>query len=185
MSVSKKIVGIFVGHGISTDGSKDCGCTYKGYTESELMKPITGACVQYLKGSGVKVITDWPSNRINMVKQVAKSNSKGVDCHVAFHCDYSKAPSGTLPLYTSAKGRKLATLMNKYVMKEVGIKTLGVKKRTDLYEINQTNAPAVIFECGSIKKDLKTMRKKADAYGKGAARGICEYLGVKFTGEKK
>jgi hypothetical protein len=28
------------------------------------------------------------------------------------------------------------------------------------------------------------MRKMADEYGKGAARGICEYLGVKFTGKK-
>jgi N-acetylmuramoyl-L-alanine amidase len=182
--MSKKTVGVFIGHGNSTDGSWDCGCTYRGYTEAELMKPITGACVAYLKGSGVKVVTDYPANAINMVKQVQKSNDKDLKCHVAFHCDWSKAPSGTLPLYTSKKGRELAVLMNKYVMKYVGIKTLGVKKRTDLYELNTTDAPAVIFECGSIKKDLKTMRKKADAYGKGAARGICEYLGVKFTGKK-
>jgi N-acetylmuramoyl-L-alanine amidase len=182
--MSKKVVGLYIGHGDSTDGSKDSGCTYKGYTEAELMKPITGACVAYLKGSGVKVITDYPGNKINMVKQVAKSNAKGVDIHVAFHCDYDKSPSGTLPLYTSVNGKKLATLMNKYVMKYVGIKTRGVGKRTDLYELNATNMPAVIFECGSIKKDLKKMQKKADAYGKGAAQGICKYLGIPFTGKK-
>ena len=182
--MSKKVVAVFIGHGNSTNGAWDSGCTYKGYTEAGLMKPITGACVAYLRGSGVKVVTDYPGNKINMIEQVSKSNKKDVACHVAFHCDWSKAPSGTLPLYTSAKGRKLATLMNKYVMKYVGIKTLGVAKRTDLYELNQTDAPAVIFECGSIKKDLKKMRKKYDAYGKGAAKGICKYLGVKFTGKK-
>ena len=182
--MSKKTVGVFIGHGKSVDGSWDCGCTYKKYTEAELVKPITGSCVEYLKGSGVKVVTDYPSNKINMVEQVKKSNSKDLACHVAFHCDWSGAPSGTLPLYVSAKGRKLATLMNKYVMKFVGIKTLGVRKRDDLYELTETDAPAVIFECGSIKADRKTMQKKYDEYGKGAAEGICKFIGVKFTGKK-
>jgi N-acetylmuramoyl-L-alanine amidase len=183
--MSKKTVGVFIGHGNSTDGSWDCGCTYKGYTEAELMKPITGACVAYLKGSGVKVVTDYPANSINMVKQVQKSNDKDLKCHVAFHCDWYKAPSGTLPLYVSGNGRKLAQKMNKYVTKEVGIKTRGIGYRSDLYELNATTAPAVIFECGSIKADLKAMRKKYDEYGRGAAKGICKYLGITFTGKKK
>lgn len=180
----RKPIGVFIGHGNSTNGSWDCGCVYKKYTEAQLMKPITGACVQYLRGSGVDVITDWPSNSINMVKQVQKSNQKACRIHVAFHCDYDKAPSGTLPLYTSTNGKRLAKLMNKHVMNEVKIKTRGIGKRNDLYELNATDMPACIFECGSIKKDLKKMRKKYDEYGKGAAKGICEYLGIKFTGKK-
>jgi hypothetical protein len=75
--------------------------------------------------------------------------------------------------------------MNKYVTKEVGIKTRGIGYRSDLYELNATTAPAVIFECGSIKADLKTMRKKYDEDGRGAAKGICKYLGITFTGKKK
>ena len=180
----RKPVGVYVGHGTDLSGRFDSGCTYKGYTEAGLMKPITGSCVQYLRGSGVEVVTDWPDNKINMIKQTQRSNSKDCRIHVAFHCDYDKAPSGTLPLYTSDKGKKLAKLMNKHVMKEVGIKTRGIGYRTDLYELNCTDMPAVIFECGSIRYDLKTMRKKADAFGKGAAKGICEYLGVTFTGKK-
>jgi hypothetical protein len=69
-------------------------------------------------------------------------------------------------------------------MKYVGIKTRGIGMRTNLKELNQTHAPAVIFECGSIKADLKTMKKKYDEYGKGAAKGICKYMGVTFTGKK-
>ena len=180
----RKPVGVYVGHGKDTAGRFDCGCVYKTNTEAALMKPITGACVAYLRGSGVEVITDYPENTINMVKQVAKSNTKAARIHVAFHCDYDKAPSGTLPLYVSTKGKKLAKLMNKHVMEEVGICTRGIGYRTDLYELNATDMPAVIFECGSIKKDLMKMKNKADAFGKGAAKGICEYLGVKFTGKK-
>lgn len=182
--MSKIKVGVYCGHGITTAGTWDAGCTYKGYTEAELMAPITSACVAYLKGSGLSVITDAPKNKINMVKQVARSNSKEVVLHVAFHCDYSKAPKGTLPLYTSSAGKKLAKLMNKYVMKYSGLTTRGICYRSDLYELNATDMPSVIFEVGSIKKDLKKMRKKYDAIGKGAARGICKYLGVEFTGRK-
>ena len=186
----KKIepVSVCIGHGKDTAGRFDSGCTYtkrgKVYTEAALMKRITGACVAYLRGSGIEVVTDSPKNKINMIAQVSKANKKAARIHVAFHCDYKYSPSGSLPLYVSSNGRKLATLMNKYVMEEVGIKTRGVGLRTDLYELNCTDMPAVIFECGSIKKDLKKMRKKYDEYGKGAARGICEYLGVPFTGKK-
>lgn len=181
--MSKKVA-LFVGHGKSTDGSWDSGCVYKykgkTYTEAKLMEPIAKWAIYYLKKSGVKVVTDYPKNNINMIKQVAKSNSAGVALHVALHCDYSKAPSGTIPLYTSAKGKKAAKLMNQYVVKNVGIKTRGLGDRNDLYELNATNAPAVIFECGSIKSDLSKMRKKYKQYGKGIAQGICKYLGVKF-----
>lgn len=173
-------VAVFIGHGLSADSSWDSGCTYGKYTEAELMKPITESCVYYLRACGIEVITDAPANRMNMIAQVAKSNDSKVKLHVAFHCDYYKAKSGTLPLYYSEAGKKLAKQMNKYVLKYSSLKTRGLKRRTDLYELSDTSAPSVIFECGSIKRDLKTMRREFDAIGFGAARGICAYLGVPF-----
>lgn len=184
-----KKVGIYCGHGVSTDGGWDSGCVYtkggKTYTEAKLMMPITEACIKYLKASGLTVYDDAPKNERNMVKQVVLSNTKKVKLHVAFHCDYSKAPKGTIPLYYSAKGKKLASYMNKYVCKYSGLSTRGICRRTDLYELTATDMPAVIFEVGSIKADLEKMRTKYDAIGKGAAKGICEYLGVKFKEPKK
>lgn len=184
-----KKVGIYCGHGKSTDGSWDSGCTYttggKTYTEANLMMPITESCIKYLKASGVTVYEDVPQNDRNMVKQVVLSNTSKVAVHVAFHCDYSKAPKGTIPLYYSSNGKRLASLMNKYVTKYSGLSTRGICRRTDLYELTATNMPACIFEVGSIKADLNTMRNKADEIGKGAAQGVCEYLGVKFNTPKK
>lgn len=178
------MISVFAGHGVSLGGSKDSGCvyTYKGktHTEAWLVERITKSCVHYLRACGVSVLTDVPGNKINMTAQVAKSNAKRAKIHVAFHCDYSKAPAGTLPLYTSEKGKKLARLMNKYVMQYSSLKTRGLCKRADLYELNATNMPAVIFEVGSISRDLHTMIHEFDAIGFGAARGICAYLGVKF-----
>lgn len=175
-----KTVALFAGHGTQTDGSWDSGCTYKKYTEAALVARIANYAVHYLKKhASVKIITDAPKNEINMIKQVAKANAAKADIFISVHCDYEKAPSGTLPLYTSKKGKKLAAELNKAVMKSVGIKTRGLGFRTDLYELNSTNMPACIFECGSIKKDLKTMDKKANEYGKGLAKGIIKYLNLK------
>ena len=174
-------IAVFCGHGRSTDGSFDSGCTYGRFSEAQLMAKVTNSCVYYLNQCGLDVITDAPSNGINMIKQVERSNANHVRLHVAFHCDYKAAPAGTLPLYASESGKKLARLMNKYVLQYSSLKTRGLARRTDLYELNATNAPAVIFEVGSIKNDLRTMRFEYDAIGFGAARGICAYLGVTFN----
>ena len=175
-----KRVGIYCGHGVQTNGLWDSGCVWKGYTEAELCMRVTKSCVKWLQNSGVVVYTDAPRNRMNMVAQTAYSNKRKLDIHVAFHCDYDKAPSGTIPLYTSAKGRELAKWMNYYIVKDVKMKTRGLCKRTDLYELNATNMPAVIFELGSIKADIKFLDKKYEQLGKACAHGICKYLGVKF-----
>lgn len=181
-----KLVALNCGHGTMQNGKWDPGCVNGSKTEAGLMLPITKAAVRYLRGSGVKVQTDADvNNRRNMVADVQLANRSGAILYVSIHCDYKAAPSGTIPLYVSSSGKKLASKMNKYVKKYTGIKTRGLGRRTDLYELNATNCPACIFECGSIGTDVKLFESKADEYGKGIARGICNYLRVKFTGMKK
>lgn len=172
------------GHGRSTDGSWDPGCTYKKngrtYTEAELMLSITKRMVKYLRGSGLTIRTDADrNNNINMIKSVEAANEANVDTYVSLHCDWSKAGSGTMPLYYSAKGRALATALDKSVRGYMGIKCRGITKRTDLYELTATDAVACIYETGGIKSDLKTLQR-ADDYGWALARGLCDYKGVTF-----
>ena len=184
-----KTVGIWVGHGTSTDGSWDPGTVYNGWTEAGRMLVVTQAFVNYMRTSGVTVYTDaFDNNNKNMVKQVEYSNNKKVAVHIALHMDYYKAPSGTLPIYYpgSAEGKKLAQALNEAVMKDIGITTRGLSTRSDLYEVKKTNMPACIFECGSIKADIKYFdtAKECEAYGKALAKGLCKYLGVQFKESK-
>lgn len=173
-------IALMCGHGKSTDGSWDCGTAYGGNNEAALMLPITKAAVKYLRASGVTVISDADTNNNkNMIADVSWANKEGVSIYVSLHCDWYKAPTGTLPLYVSAKGKTLATTINNAVMSGMGMKTRGVTKRTDLYELNYTDAPACIFETGSIKADISKL-KDSDKYGKCIAKGICNYLGVAF-----
>ena len=91
-----------------------------------------------------------------------------------------------MPLYVSGSGKKLAKALNNAVKRDVGMKSRGVQRRTDLWELNGTDMPACILETGSIKADLATLRDHPDKYGKAIAKGICKYMGVKFSdGTKK
>lgn len=173
-------IGLYAGHGRGDDGVWDPGCTYGGYTEANLVLPITQAAVKYLRASGVTVYTD-ATNQYNSNAQIREAEAKGVDVFVSIHCDWYKAGSGTLPLYVSDKGKKLAQAMNNAVVGSGIIGTRGLCYRSDLLELNATSMPAVIFETGSIKADLSTLQS-ADAYGKALAKGICDYFGVSFAG---
>ena len=174
-----KKVALMCGHGKSVDGSWDPGCAYGKYTEAALMLPITKAAVKYLRAYGVTVISDADSNNNkNMIADVRWANQQKTDIYVSVHCDYSKAPSGVMPLYTSKGGKKLASCLNSAVKSGMSMKSRGVIKRNDLWELNGTDMVACILETGAIKADLSTLKNKSDIYGKCIAKGICDYLGV-------
>ena len=164
VKMMSKTIAVHCGHGVSLDGSWDSGCVYKGYSEAKLMLAITKAAVKYLRASGVKVQSD---------------------ADLSIHCDYSGAPKGVMPLYVSGSGKKLAKCLEKTIKKDMGMKSRGVQKRTDLFELNGTDMTACILETGSIKGDLATLRNHPDKYGKAIAKGVCSYLGVPFKDGKK
>lgn len=186
--MAKIKVGIYCGHGRQTNGVWDPGATYGNEKEATRMLPITKAFVKYAELNGFEVITDVPSNNINMIKQVQKSEAENVDVHISIHCDWYKASSGSFGLYCkgSSKGKKLAECLNYYVKSMTGIRSKGVIARTDLYELNKTSMTACVFECGSVKADRYEWdtTKEADEYGKALCKGLCKYYGKTFV-EKK
>lgn len=176
--MAKHKVAVFCGHGISLDGSKDVGTAYGGKTEVGYCLPITKACVKYLKTSGIDVVTDVPNNNINMIKQVQKANSAKAEIEMSIHCDWYKGAKKVSPLYVSSAGKKLAKCVNDAVKSGMNMKSTGVVKRTDLYELNYTDMPAIILETSNILDHAHL--SQSDKYGKCIAKGICKYLGVTF-----
>ena len=120
-----------------------------------------------------------------MIADVRWANNLGCSLYVSIHCDYSGAPKGVMPLYVSGSGKKLGKCLEKSIKKDLKMKSRGVQKRTDLWELNGTDMTACILETGSIKGDLATLKGKPDTYGKAIAKGICAYLGVTFKEASK
>lgn len=174
---------IETGHGMGDDGRWDPGCRWSSYQEAKLMIPICMSMASYLTDKGVYVYTDaFTGNNINLNVTLKRIKTNNVSVLVNVHCDYKKAPRGTMPLYRYSDQKKLAKCLNNGVHKYVKIKNRGLKKRTNLKTLNKTKGvcTACLFETGNIKKDNSILRKKYDAYGKGLAKGVCDYLGIKW-----
>lgn len=172
-----------VGHGVSTDGTWDSGCTYGSDTEANLMFDIAGYAVDDLRASGVTVLTDHDTgNDRNCTYTIRDANAAGVDAYMSLHCDYDQAPSGTLPIIypDSDSGMKLANAVNTAYQAACGIGTRGILQRDDM-EVANTSMPACIFETGSIKAD-NTLLHDAARCGHAIAKGICNYFGVAYLG---
>ena len=172
---------IETGHGWGHDGRWDPGCSWKSYQEAKLMIPICKATTKYLRKKGVYVYTDaFRKNDMNLIFTLRDIRKYDVSVLLNVHCDYKLAPSGTMPLYRYSDQKKLAKCLNKGVHKYVKIRDRGLKKRKDLRSLNEVRGSCVscLYETGNIKKDNKLLRKKSDAFGKGLAKGVCDYLGV-------
>ena len=183
MNWNKKsdVLALMVGHGTQLNGVWDSGCVYGKYTEADLMLPIVKVAVKCLRRSGVRVITDADKgNNRNMKSSVAWANKVGAKLYMSVHCDYKFATKGVAPLYKSATGKAMATKVGKYIAKKIGMTWKGAFKKDDKFELNATNMPAVIFETGAIKADLKYL-KSYKKYGRSLAKAICSYLDVKYV----
>ena len=173
-------IDLHAGHGTSLDGSYDPGCAWNGYTEASLCLAITRQAVAHLRASGITVYSDSDhNNNKNMTADVSDANKRNSRLYVSVHCDYSLAPSGVMPMYVSSEGKKIATALNTSIKAGMKMKSRGIKNGKGLYELEATEMPAVILECGAIKADINTL-KKAEAYGEAIAKGLCSYLGVKY-----
>lgn len=176
-------VHIETGHGTDIKNIWDPGCLWNGYQEARLMIPICKAAAKYLRAKGVYVYTDADSgNNRNLKWTLRQVKKNDVSVLLNVHCDYRYAPSGTMPLYRYSDQKKLARCLNNGVHEYVKIRDRGLTKRTDLDTLNKSKGDCVacLFETGSISRDNKLLRTKYNAYGKGLAKGVCDYLGIEW-----
>lgn len=166
-----------VGHGVSSDGSWDCGCVDGNYTEAELMLAIGKEAVARLRNMGFTVMSDADTeNNKNIAVCVPESNDWGADVYISLHCDYNAAPSGTLPIAYpgSGDGVRLANCLIASAQARLGLRTRGVLQRDD-WEVSDTNAVACIFETGGIRPDIALLTNAA-AFGEVVAQGIYDWF---------
>lgn len=169
---------IITGHGVDTEGNFDPGCSYGDYTEVQFATEAVKGCLEALNYNGKRYLTDYPDNRINMIKSVEASNNAGCSHYVSFHVDFSGAPSGIMPLYVSTSGLNLSqSIWNKA---HSSTPKREIKYQDD-YEVTATDATAVIFEIGSIKADLEYLKANAKLIGRYAAYGIMSYAGESYN----
>lgn len=187
MKMSKVFIG--VGH-----GGKDPGAIGNGFKEKDLTLVISKYCAAALKRCGVQYKMSRTTDT-DPVDTVAKCNKYNPDVAVAIHLNaFNKETIGT-EVYHSKFSQK-GTILASYVLNSIislGVKSRGSKTKInssgkDYFEfIRETDAPAILVECCFIDStDIKFVNTKAKqkAMGEAIAKGICEYLNVKYITEQ-
>ena len=129
--------------------TKGKGTGAVGYiNESQENRTLSNIVVKYLKLAG-HTVDYYEINEANdyLQKQVAKANSKNYDLVVQIHFNANKTTDkemGTETLYLSESGKVWAEKINAKL--STVFKNRGVKKRTDLYWLNNTKSIACLIE---------------------------------------
>jgi len=163
---------ICAGH---TTKGKGTGAT--GYiNESQENRSLSNIVVKYLKLAG-HTVDYYEINEASdyLQKQVAKANSKDYDLVVQIHFNAHKNTAnemGTETLYLSESGKVWAEKINNKLSSV--FKNRGVKKRTDLYWLNNTKPIAVLIETCFVdsKADTDKYLANKDKVGKLIAEAI-------------
>jgi N-acetylmuramoyl-L-alanine amidase len=169
-------------------GGSDPGAVGNGLKEKDINLQTLLACKEVLEAHGVQVVASRTQDENDPVGQeVKEANASKADVAVSFHVNAGGGDGFEAFYHTSsAKGKKLAQLGEKYV-KALGQNSRGIKSGNHLYFVKNTTMTAVLFESFFIdSKDKAIGDTKAEqkAFGVAYAKAILEFLGIPY-GETK
>lgn len=164
-------------------GGQDSGAVGpNGLEESKSVLTISKKISHNLIGANLLThLTRKSDVFIELERRCEIANSWGADYFVSVHLN-SNGPTavGIETLYTSSKGKELATPVQAAMIRETGDTDRGLKERDDLYVLNGTNMPAILTEGGFISHPETEKKLFTDDYlallADAISSGILEYL---------
>jgi N-acetylmuramoyl-L-alanine amidase len=170
-------------------GGSDPGAVANGLYEKTINLNILLVCKNELERHGVKVVCSRIKDEEDtVIQEVKEANSSDADIAVSFHINAGGGDGFEVYYYNSSnKGKKLATLCEKYV-KELGQNSRGLKSGNHLHFIKKTTMTSVLVESFFIdnKKDkcIGDTLDEQTAFGIAYAKAILEHLGVTYKSKK-
>lgn len=149
-------------------------------TEEYRMNQICDVVTNLLRYNNVTVYRNNPTKSLSQA--VLESNLFNPDCHIAIHSNAGGA-RGCEVFYTSEKGKTLADKLYKELEPLTPTADRGIKHTDSLYEVVNTKAVAALIEVDfhDNPDGASFIIGNIEPIGISIARGVCNYLGVKFT----
>lgn len=150
-----------------------------GTSEEYWARRIAAVTDRYLKsvpGIETKMGPDLPED--GYAENVTESNNWGADVHVCFHTNVGR---GTMLCYMPGADDSLKLAQALYgVITPITPDADSQVARSDLYELNGTNATAALieFDGHDVPAGAEFIMKHVEEFGKATAQGILAYLGL-------
>ena len=166
-------------------GGRDPGAVANGLYEKTINLNVLLACKSELERHGIKVVCSRLKDDNDPVSQeVNEANASNASLAISFHIN-AGGGNGFEAFYykTSANGKKLASLCEKYV-KSLGQNSRGIKSGDHLYFIKKTAMTAVLVESffldNADDKNIGDTLSEQSAFGVAYAKAILEYFGITY-----
>lgn len=176
-----------VGHGVEPNGVFDPGAAGPDVNEYDEAFAVTAAAHLALARSGVEHFTETssgPGHDPDYRGSAAAVNAGRYDLAIEIHFDWlgtpnAPTPSGGFGLYVSVDASLFADkIRGRWAA--AGLPLRPNTKRTDLYFLNATRCPALIWECDRVDRHDPAVLEKM---GEAIAAGVCDLIGVAFVPE--
>ena len=145
--------------------------------ESTEARNVVSHMVKFAKQEG-KTVYDCTCNNGTGQKDVlkkicAKCNAHSVDLDVSVHFNsFNGSAKGVEVLYYNNKMASMASNVAKSISSKLGLVNRGIKRRTDLYYLKNTKAPAILIECCFCDNKEDVSKYNAEKMAKAIVEGI-------------
>ena len=178
---SSKKIAIDPGHGGTDPGA--VGPT--GLKEKDVNLQIALKLKAKLEAQGHTVVmTRDKDETVSLENRVNKANNANADIFVSIHCNAAENPDAkgteTYHYPESSKGKKLATEVQKKLVKALETTDRGVKEGT-YYVLKHTKMPAILTEVAFISNPSEEEMLKKDETREKAAQAIKEGIDTYFS----
>jgi N-acetylmuramoyl-L-alanine amidase len=186
------LIAIDDGHGQSTSGKRTPNIAGVGVIkENTFNRSVANLLNIELKRCGFRTLLVAPSDVDTLLGiRTALANRNNAHAYISIH--YNAGGGEGVETYHypgSSAGKKLATLVHKYVRTGTAQRDRGVKS-ANFQVLRETHMPACLVEYGFMDDPSRTEAKRMIdvAFQKECAvetaKGICEYFNVKYVPEK-
>lgn len=158
-----------------------------GGNEEYYMNLVADAMEPYLRASGIDFVRNDPE--MSLRQAINESNAGNYDLHLALHSNASPESTagqnqGADVYYytTSQNGKRFADIIaNNY--EGIYPRSVDVLPTTNLAEVRDTNAPAVLIETAfhDNTEDANWIRNNINNIARSLSQSVAEYLGVPFV----
>ena len=175
----------------------DTGAQGNGHKEQDITFDIAKKTGERLSNQGVEVkysrsgLTDNIGSTVaaSIYGRYTEANAWGADYFISFHSNAASSSSAlgteTLVYKLAGTAYELAKGVQSGIVSDCDMADRGVKQRTDLGVLKNTDMPAILIELGFItnQEDCTKMVNSPDLFAGAIAKSVCTFLNISWNGE--